>query len=121
MRLGSFDIWMRIMTAGSDEVGEAAGKDASDCDHEDLEVEIYNAVRRRMAKSGGLPDREDIFAMEEPIYRLADAASLFCDLAFNAKEDDPPKPRSLVFLAKSMRRETGRLYQLLTGNNPVRE
>ena len=111
------------MTGRSDDEGEEendpdAEEGAAHASHEDLEVQIYNAVRWRLDYPEGMPGRETVFAMEEPIYRLVDAASLFCDLAFSAREYDPPKPRSLVSLAKTFRRETGRLYRLYVGKNP---
>ena len=87
--------------------------------HEDFEVQIYQAVKRRLDNSEGFPDRDTLFAMEEPIYRMMKASVLFCDLAHGARDYDPPKPSGLVYLSTSMRREAERLYCLFTGIRPV--
>lgn len=86
--------------------------------HEDFEVQIYQAVKRRLDNSEGFPDRDTLFAMEEPIYRMMKASVLFCDLAHGARDYDPPKPSGLVYLSTSMRREAERLYCLFTGIRP---
>ena len=74
-------------------------------------------VARERRKPMGFPDRNAIFAMEEPMSRLMGAAILFNDHA-TAMETIGEDPRAIgfSFLSDAMRREMDRVYRLYFGH-----
>ena len=85
---------------------------------DDHEVEIYKEVLRRERKHRSYPGREDVEAMEEPLYRLLGAVVLFQDLSIVHRRENAPRRVGLSFLARAMNREIERLYRLYHGHPP---
>ena len=84
-------------------------------DIKDWKVKIHQAVLRREKKGRGVPDRDDIFAMEEPLNRLMGGLTLFLGLAYGVPLDAMVRADGLVFLASALHREGERLYRLRHG------
>lgn len=116
------------MTDGRDGAGEAeaaAESEPPDCpdwleDVAGADAGVIAAIRaREAAAAAGLPERESLLAMEEPLERLTGAAALMRDLAELARAGETPQPRGLAFLAGAMGREAERLYRLYHGRHPL--
>ena len=89
----------------------------------DPEVELWQAVERRLKRPGDMPDIPALLAMEQPVDRLMGAASLFRDLATAVSESplhgcDHIRLIGLAFLSQAMRREAERVYALYHGARP---
>ncbi len=82
------------------------------------EVQIDKAVIQREHTAGGLPDRNALMAMEEPLNRLAGATVLFTDLTIASHKGTSPCVMGLSFLADAMNREALRLFRLFHGHPP---
>lgn len=82
---------------------------------DDHEVKIYKEVLRRERKHRSYPGREDVEAMEEPLYRLLGAVVLF---SIVHRRENTPRRVGLSFLARAMNREVERLYRLYHGHPP---
>ena len=66
---------------------------------DDHEVEIYKEVLRRERKHRSYPGREDVEAMEEPLYRLLGAVVLFQDLSIvHRRENGEQVPCGLQYV-----------------------
>ena len=89
-----------------------------DMEIDDWEVKIYQTIRRREKKGRGLPDWDDLFAMEEPLHRLMGGLTLFQDLAYGVRLDSTVRTDGLVFLVHALSREADRLYRLRYGSEP---
>ena len=89
----------------------------------DPEVQLWQAVERRLKRPGDMPDIPALLAMEQPVDRLLGAASLFRDLATAVSESplhgcDHIRLVGLAFLSQAMRREAERVYALYHGAWP---
>ena len=90
---------------------------------DDLEVQAWQAVERRLKTPGTMPDITALLAMEQPVVRLMGAAMVFHDLTTAVEESplhgcDHIRTLGLVFLSQAMRREAERVYALYYGERP---
>lgn len=99
------------------DVPDTSGEDEPGSWHEDLEVQIYQAVKRRGDAPGGMPDASTMLAMEEPLLRVVRASILFYDLATGV-DDQGLHVSGLIFLSQALKREAERLYRLYSGHHP---
>lgn len=68
----------------------------------------------------GIPDRDAVMAMEEPIAQLRRGATLLHDLALAAEEADVPlDAEGLLFLADALRTQANALAGLYYGRERV--
>ena len=104
--------------ARPDAEGSDDGITLADGCGEDLEVEIWKAVKARELAGGGRPDPSALRAMEEPLKRLMGAAALLHDLACALDTPWDARPMGLLFIAGAMQREAQRLYRLHYGRWP---